>query len=171
METLEEWDGIGRSRPRYHFMRTKPEQTRASLVQHVSQSKHGYLYQRLLGYLSRWRSTISPGECTEVDVILESISLGRLKGKLREFKIVEDEDQLQWTRLIYRGTVVNAVPTKVELIQAVENRKSLKPSHYIVFVFYIGDFEDSLADCEQTTTLTRERSAFSWYCSIFLCTD
>jgi hypothetical protein len=57
-----------------------------------------------------------------VDVILESISLGRLKGKLREFKIVEDEDQLQWTRLIYRGTVVNAVPTKGELIQAVENR-------------------------------------------------
>jgi hypothetical protein len=75
-----------------------------------------------------------------VDVILESISLGRLKGKLREFKIVEDEDQMQRTRLIYRGTVVNAVPTKGELIQAVENRKSLKPSHYIVFVFYIWGF-------------------------------
>ena len=71
---------------------------------------------------------------------MESISLGRLKGKLREPKIVEDEDQLQWTRLIYRGTVVNAVPTKGELIQAVENRKSLKPSHYIVFVFYIWGF-------------------------------
>lgn len=31
-------------------------------------------------------------------MILESIFLVRLKGKLREFKIVEHEDQLQWTR-------------------------------------------------------------------------
>jgi hypothetical protein len=72
-----------------------------------------------------------------VDVVPESISLVRLKGKLREFKIVEDEDQLQWTRLIYRGTVV---ATKRELIQGVENRKSLNPTHYIVFVFYIWGF-------------------------------
>ena len=101
---------------------------------------------------------------------MESISLGRLKGKLREFKIVEDEDQLQWTRLIYRDNVVNAVTTNDELIQAAENRKSLKLTHYIVLHSTFGDFEDSLAESEQTTTPTRERSAFSWYSSIFLYT-
>jgi hypothetical protein len=41
------------------------------------------------------------GECTEVDVILESISLVRLKGKLGGFEILEDEGQLQWTQPIH----------------------------------------------------------------------